>query len=347
MKIYSKKYHRIRSDYQAKRHTKNWKKRKYNARLQRSRKVKSIQKYKEKPYEDFDAPKRFNFIDNTDEILEYLDTCKNAFKDKRKVNFNIQDIEELTPDAIGLLVASINSPKYTMSGSFTGNAPKHKKLRKLFTSSGFYNFVSSSRILKKNQDVDNNLLHKERDYKVRPSIAKNICIQGLKHVVGNSLPFEPLYEIIIEAMQNTNNHASGDEIIKTKWWTYVYNDPETGNSCYSFLDLGVGIFDSFVFKSYLKKKAEQLGVYHNVKYVPDLLNGKIQSRIDKDNEIRGKGIPQIVDNAQLDCFKRFYIISNNVKIDVKDGKGIKLDHNFDGTFLYWELQKGSCYGDKR
>src|SRR5690606_6412898 len=208
---YSKRYHKIRSVYQAKRRTKKWKKRKYNAKLQRARKRQSIQRYQQKPYEDFDAPKKFNFIDNTDEVLEYLERCKTAFKKKSKVNFNIEDIEELSPDAINLLVASINDPKFTLKGSFMGNAPKDKKLSKLFTASGFYNFVSSSNLVKKNLDVKNNLLHKETDYKVRPAIAKGICIKGLEHVTQSIQPFEPLYEILIEAMQNTNNHASAEK----------------------------------------------------------------------------------------------------------------------------------------
>ncbi len=342
---YSKTYHRIRAVYQAKRRTKKWKKKKYNAKLQRARKIQSIQRYQQKPYENFEAPKKFNFIDNTNEVLEYLECCKIAFKQKSKVNFNIESIEELTPDAINLLIASINDPRFTFNGSYIGNAPKDKKLKKLFTASGFYNFVSSSSSVKQNIDVKNNLLHKETDYKVRPAIAKTICIKGLEHVANSDKPFEPLYEILIELMQNTNNHASANEEDKTKWWTYVYNDPETGNSIYSFLDLGVGIFDSIVVKNYLQKQAQKIGLMHNVNYVKDLLDGKIQSRIEEDNEIRGKGIPQIVNNAQLDCFKRFYIVSNNVKIDVKKKIGIKLNSNFSGTFLYWELKKGNYYGN--
>ena len=342
---YSKKYHKMRSVYQKKRQTENWLKRKYNAKLQRANKIQSIQRYNEKPYENYDAPKKFNFIDNTDEVLDYLERCRKGFENKEKIAFNIKEIEELTPDAINLLVANINNPKFTNSGSFIGNAPKDPKLQKLFTASGFYNFVSSSSLIKKDQDLENNLLHKETDYKVMPTIAKGICIKGLKHVMNEVKPFEPLYEIIIEAMQNTNNHASANSADKTKWWTYVYNDPKTGNSIYSFLDLGVGIFDSIVVKTYLEKQAQKIGIGHNVNYVKDLLAGEIQSRVEEDNEIRGKGIPQIVNNAQLDCFKRFYIISNNVKIDVKQKIGIKLNNNFKGTFLYWELQKGNNYGN--
>jgi len=343
---YSETYHNIRTVYQAKRQTKNWKRRKRNAKLQRANKIDGIRRYQAKPYVDYPAPRNFSFVDNTDEVLDYFDTCKKAFKKHEKVNFNIEELEILTPDAINLLVASINDPKFTLNGKFMGNAPKDRKLNKLFIASGFYNFVSSSLIVKKEHDFENNLLHKETDYKVRPAIAKNLCIKGLKHVMEEIKPFAPLYEIIIEAMQNTNNHASAENNDKTKWWAYVYDDPETGNAIYSFLDLGVGIFDSITVKTYLQKQSQKLGLHHNVRYVKDLLDGKIQSRIDEDNEIRGKGIPQIVNNAQLDCFKRFYIISNDVKIDIKNKVGIKLRNNFSGTFLYWELKKSDCYGNK-
>jgi len=183
------------------------------------------------------------------------------------------------------------------------------------------------------------MLHKETDYKVRPQIAKSACITGMNHALGTCEPFEPLYEILVECMQNTNNHASKEKEEKCKWWLFVYNCPETGNSKYSFLDLGVGIFESLIVKSFILKSAKAIGVLPNNHFVQDLLDGNIQSRIEKDNEIRGKGIPQIVSHAKYDQFKEFYIITNDVKINVKDGSSTPLKRSFSGTFYYWELQK--------
>ena len=75
--------------------------------------------------------------------------------------------------------------------------------------------------------------------------------------------------------------------------------------------------------------------------VNDLLDGKIKSREKIDNNIRGKGIPQIAANSSSRYFSRAYIISNNVKINLKDKTAEALNHNFFGTMLFWELTNGT------
>lgn len=331
-----KKLHKIRSDYQEKRLTKNWKERKKNALIQRNEEYVAQQNYQAKPFTAHKAPSRMNFIDNTDEVLEYFNDAKSLFEKKEKVEFDIKEIQELTPDTITLMIAKLKDDSFTNKGQFKGEAPKDPTLRKLFMESGFYNFVATS---KQNKEKTKNLLHKEADYKVRPNIAKQACIFGMKHSLGISSPFEPLYEILVECMQNTNNHASANEEEKIKWWMFVYNCEETQTAKYSFLDLGVGIFESIIVKNYINKAAKKLGVLPNTHFVEDLLNGKIQSRIEKDNEIRGKGIPQIVAHSAFDEFKEFKIITNDVKIDLKKRTHEKLRNKFSGTFYYWELKK--------
>lgn len=331
----NKKYHKIRSVYQAKRRTKKWRERKRIALLQMKQGFVAKEKYLAKPYTNHKAPENMSFIDNTDEVLEYFNDAKKLFKDKEKVEFDIKEISNLTPDTITLMIAKLKDVSYTRKGEFKGEAPKEPKLRKLFMESGFYNFVATS---KQNKEKTKNLLHKEADYKVRPNIAKQACLFGMKHALGRTAPFEPLYEILVECMQNTNNHASANDEEKLKWWMFVYNCEDTNTSKYSFLDLGVGIFESIIVKNYITKVAKKLGAVPNTHFVQDLLNGNIQSRIDKDNEIRGKGIPQIVAHSSFDEFEKFQIITNDVKIDLKNKTHVKLKNSFSGTFYYWEIK---------
>ena len=330
-----KAYQKARSNYQAKRRTDRWKTKKKNALLRRLNKLISDKKYFAKPYISHKAPNNMSLIDNTDEVLEYFKTAETLFKNKEKIEFDIKKISNLTPDTITLMIANLNDSNYTRSGKFKGEAPTDPKLRKLFIESGFYNFVATS---KQNKEQTKNLLHKEADYKVRPNIAKAACIFGMNHALGSISPFEPLYEILVECMQNTNNHASLDCDEKLKWWMFVYNCEETNISKYSFLDLGVGIFESMRVKNYIKKAAKDIGFLSNTHFVKDLLAGNIQSRINKDNEIRGKGIPQIVAHSNFEIFKEFRIITNDVKIDLKNRTHEKLNNNFSGTFYYWEIE---------
>ena len=180
---------------------------------------------------------------------------------------------------------------------------------------------------------------------MQSDIAKNACILGTKHVFGSNKPFPDLYEMLIEAMSNTNNHASNNSNANQfKWWLYTYNAPN-GHTMYTFIDLGVGIFDSIPVQVF-KKIKRVIGLENNTDLVPDLLDGKIKSREKVDNKIRGKGIPQIAVNSNSQYFARAYIISNDVKINLKDKTAEALEHNFSGTMLFWELTNGDTTNKK-
>ena len=171
---------------------------------------------------------------------------------------------------------------------------------------------------------------------------KEEIVQMLNDADDKSEAIYQATEMIVEAMSNTNNHANKKQAGTTKWWLYTYNDPD-GKTCYSFIDLGVGIFDSLPVSKY-KKLTNWIGISHNVDLVQDLLDGKIKSREIIDNNIRGKGIPQIARNSQQNVFGRAYIISNDVKINLKTRDAEKLKSNFQGTCLYWELIKDQTNG---
>lgn len=329
-----KEFQRIRSKYELKRRRKSWKTQKI---IKKNTRKKSIQKYVEdlkKPIINHDAPTNFSFVHNPDKVLNYLNEAKQYLKDKNRVNFDISKIETLTPDAIALLIANLNDTEFHCKSGFTGNAPNNPELKRIFVQSGFYNFVKSRGF---KPVAYGNLLHKESHFKVKPAIAQQATYVGVKHTLNSEMSFEPLYEILIECMSNTNNHASISKTDKCNWWLYVYNDPTTRKTSYSFFDLGVGIFESIIVQKYILNLVKGSFLYKNIKIVDDLLSGKIQSRIDEDNEIRGKGIPQIVNSSKLDAFDNFYIISNDVKINLKTEERFQLEHNLKGTFLYWEL----------
>jgi len=333
----------IRAKYELKRHSKHWKERKRLNKIKHHirNEIKHIKENEKrlqtaKQFRDEPAPKVFTFIRNTNEVLKYFDKIDKHLKNKENINLDISEVNELTPDTIALLVSYVNDRGfYTDVGVIKGNAPKKPTLAKLFTESGFYNFVSSRSY---NPQGGGNILHKEKHHKVAPQIAKKAALIGIKHTFENDKPYEPLYDILIECMSNTNNHANLGAQGKCYWWLCVYNEPKAKVTSYSFLDLGVGIFESVVIQSYIKRVLRGDILNKNINLVDDLLAGNIQSRVDEDNELRGKGIPQIVGHAQNDSFKEFYLITNDVKVNIKTGKKEQLNYNLNGTFWYWELQ---------
>lgn len=333
----NKQYFAMRSRYEFKRHFKSYVRRKKAAK--RNRINFSNAKKDKLEFKDFvkkSAPKNFSFIDNTNEVLEYFDNCKKGFEKKEMIYFDIAKLSILTADAITLLIALVNDESFTgKRNHFYGNVPIQKKLKKLLSESGFYNFVGCSKRMKNMSNSSNNLLHKEFHTKVKPEIARKACQFGIKHVFKKELILSSLYEVLIESMSNTNNHASEKSEEHCKWWLSVYNIPD-GRTIYSFLDLGIGIFDSVPVSRFKKLKIWST-LMSNIELVPSLLDGQIKSSKKLDNNIRGKGLPQIAQNSNDDCIKRAYIISNDVKINLKDRSSEQLNYSFNGTFLYWEL----------
>ncbi|MFA6447710.1 MAG: hypothetical protein WCW31_05705 [Patescibacteria group bacterium] len=324
-----------RARYAAKRHSKKWKDRKKNKKVINLKLKLKKQKQKKKPFKSIPAPRNFSLIENTDEVLAYFKKVEHELKNGENVILDISDVDVLTPATIALMVASLNDPDFHHDSLIQGNAPKKPDLYQLFTESGFYGYVKTHGRFKCNKK---NLLHKEVHRKVVPDVAKDAALTGIRHVFDRDTPFEPLYEILVECMSNTNSHADLYEQGKCNWWLYAYSEPKTNIASYSFLDLGVGIFKSAVVQNYLKKLFKGTMIYKNINLVDDLLAGKLQSRADIDNEIRGKGIPQIVEHSKSKNFKTFFIIANDVKINLKTGAKEQLDQELKGTFMYWELQ---------
>lgn len=329
-----KKYNSKRSQLALKKLTKNGgvnkslKKKKLYDKL-----IKFQDKLEQRTFALLPAPPEFNFIDNTDSVLSYLKDAEKYFRQGRGVTFDKSNVTDLSSDAIALFIAFLSGK----NARFRGNAPTKEDLKELFEESGFYNYVKAPKRVKQKTNVAKNLLHKESHNTVTTDIAEDAVMRGLNHTGINPKTTDPVYDTLIECMQNTNNHASLNKYGNCNWWLYVYNDPKEKITKYSFVDLGVGIFKSLVANGYLKKILKGISVLPNISLVEDLLDGKIQSRIEEDNEIRGKGIPQIVDYSKMSIFKRFFIIANDVKINVKTGEKWQLQHNMNGTFLYWEL----------
>lgn len=331
------RYRLARVRYAAKRHTLKWKNRKKNKRNVILQKKQKRQKQKRKPYEILSAPKSFSLIENTDDVLKYFNNAEKKLKNGNNVTLDISNVTILTPATLLLMIASINDADFVHDSLISGNAPKDDNLRQLFTESGFYDYVKARRAFVRSEG---NLLHKEVNHVVASDIAKKASLTGIRYVFKNETPFEPLYEILVECMSNTNNHANLHLRGKCNWWLYVYNEPNKNITSYSFLDLGVGIFKSVVVQNYLKNLLKGVSLYKNINLVDDLLSGKLQSRIDEtDKDIRGQGIPQIVEHANSDHFKSFYIIANDVKINLKTGDKKQLKYKLNGTFLHWELQE--------
>lgn len=337
MKRKTKSYNSIRNKYQNKRRTKNWKKSKLNnIQLRYDHLQKQIENSR-KSIMDYPAPQNFSFINNTKEVLTYFNDVRDFIKEKQSVNLNISEITHLTPDTITLLMAKL-SEKESRKVVLHGNAPKNPVLKKMFIESGLYNYVNSKG--KKQVSHKNKLWKHSTNNEVRGEMTAE-AIKACKDLFkqkGLNYDTDSLYNLLVEAMSNTMNHADG-KISNLDWWLYYYLDEVNNTLKFSFIDLGIGIFKSASFDTY-KNFAKHL-YQGNLLLVKPFLEGKIISSRKTDKAISGKGVQQIIDCANLNEFKKFIIISNDIKIDVKSKEGEEISDNFEGTFIYFEISSNN------
>lgn len=293
---------------------------------------KAERKKRNSPFKNIKAPENFSLINNTEQTIEYFAKAHEELKMRHPVNFDISNIYTLTTDAIAVQIAKIKDVRFHFKSGIMGNEPKDTNLKKLFQQSGFYEYVNSS--IYRPTSSNKLLIHKITKNKVEPKLAKEACLLGIRHTFKNEEIFEPLYDIIIEIMQNANNHAG-----KTKgiydWWLHVYNHPDSSKTSYTFLDLGVGIFESLPVQTFKRNVLEFVGLKSNLDLVGKLFAGEIKSRTSRPE--RGKGIPQVFECSQDIAFEKFILISNNIYADLKTQNYKLLKNNFDGTLFYWEL----------
>jgi len=280
------------------------------------------------------APRNFSFIENTDEMLEFFDLAPKKIRLKKQVTFHLSEIESLTSDAIAIYASLFTDKGYAHGLRFTGDAPKDPRLKEMFLGSGFYDHVISKKKLKNGEN--NFLLHKVSNKKTDTTIAKTATDFAAKFTFKDNRKFRPVYEILIELMANTNNHASPFHDGIYDWWLYVFYDKESNITSYTFLDLGVGIFKSKPFMKYYDLILITLNKQKSTEEMAsDLLEGRITSRTGLGE--RGRGFTCITQNAMHPAFKKFVIITNKVYIDVKSKASKELYKEFKGTFVYWEI----------
>ncbi len=279
------------------------------------------------------APTDFSFVNNCDEVLEYMENARNTINQGKQIIFDFSDIDKLSPDGIALLISNVKDKGFNRGVQIKGRDPKKQELKQMFEESGFYDHVYP--VVPRHKNPNNMLLHKITRHRTEPVLAKEICEKATLHTLGQIKKFPPLYDILVECMTNTHNHANLKQKGVHDWWIFHYCPLNSTISYFAFIDLGVGIFRSIAVRNYVNSVKIKLGFKANVDLVNDLLEGKITSRTGL--EIRGKGFPTIYQHTKNPAIKNFVLISNDVYANISSGIYKETKAEFKGTFLYWEF----------
>ena len=288
------------------------------------------------------APECLSIIDNTEGAYDYFEKFVNEIRQKNMNEFfyfDLKDVKHLTVDAVMYILTILRNIKngYLFKFTFAGCHPQDGTSRKLLIESGFNKYVKTIEIdLNRNSDK----IQIVQGSQVDSETAKNICDFVSNRCGLKILYTGTLYEVLIELMTNTRQHAysAKDSVFLNQW--YVFVEKNDDNIKIVFLDTGEGLTQT-IKKKALEKFGEIFLQQHNDSfYIESALNGDWRSETQEKN--RGKGLPSAEEYAHQIEINNFQIFSGSGSCIVwknMNEKYVKYKYNnkLFGTLFSWEI----------
>jgi len=274
------------------------------------------------------APDNFSMIDNAMETTRFLNRI---IESCQLFNFNVdlRQVKSMSHESPALLLAHIKKA-HGKGARFKGSFPFNEKPRKVFEESGIFDFLrSGSEISSKS----NGRIVFRENTQILNQVASDLCRLASEKVLGKPKAIPACYGILLDLMSNTHNHARLDDEGTEMWWAMVSTDAEQKKAFFTFIDMGLGIFETLP-----KRRALWYKTYSTqprTETLRMLLDGGLDSRTGKSN--RGYGIPRLLTRLRQGAITELRIVSNDVQADVRSGRLEMMGINFSGTLIYWEV----------
>lgn len=273
-------------------------------------------------------------VHNPDGMNRFLKALLKLRDEDNTVFVDLSGVEELTFDAIAVLLARINETRFRMGG-VRGNEPADPALRQMLITSGFYGHIRRRGGLDDGQEQRGEMI-KESGLKAIGVIAQQL----IRRATRSDKPHAEVYRILLDSMNNTFDHATPPELQRlghahVHWWASAYHDPVRGVGYFAFVDNGVGILKSLALRG-VRLVARKLNLHSDAALLEAVFEGKIGSRTELTN--RGHGLPGIQGVADRGSVRNVVVITNAVAADISAKKYRNLRVPFDGTLLTWEVK---------
>ena len=285
-----------------------------------------------------------SFVLGDGSAVKKINQLEKIFHTNKSVFVNMEKVKKI--DYCGLAALLAVMFKFRKKGiHFNGNFPQDMNASQLVKKSGFLDKLFNDDVLKtiynvnaSNQFItqsDNLLFDLDLiDEKIIPEISDKIW--------GTKKRIPGLRITLLELIDNTRTHASGDESGE-RWWVSINHDSVNKKVTFVFLDYGIGVFTSLSKakkgrrKNFYEKLQRTLGTEASDEHLKAIVEVGQQSVTGDPNRGQGiHGIKLCCDRNQISGLK---ILSNYAFGDVEKAMYRKLDDNFDGTLFYWEI----CY----
>lgn len=281
------------------------------------------------------APSNFSIVHNSVATIAFLNNLR-FYSAKYNLTLDLSGVGLLTTDAIAALVATTGP--LTRAGSvINGVSPNDPKAQRILIGSGFFQYYHSDRPL---PHVPHGQILQEKSKKVQPDLARDLIHFGIKALTGFDGKCNAAYRVLIESMSNTHNHALSAKARRDRsqeaetWWATVYADDARKRVCFTFVDVGVGIFES-VRLGKIRSFYRMIGLRTDADILRDMLQGKVESSTGY--SYRGKGLPAINRLSEAGKIESLIIVANDVYANIAAGEYRTLPVAFRGTLLYWEI----------
>ncbi len=305
-----------------------------------------------KDFKKVKAPPNLSLIKNPEAVIGFIKLLKANFLAKKKVYVILKDVTNIDYDAIVVLLSIMirfKSQKIEFNGDFPDDPYCQQKLIDSKFLPNLNKYLPDDDRYKLG---DFNAIHTHAWKHVDSKLGAIIIERASQRIWNEKRRCQGVQRTFIELMQNTNNHATIGKPGDKHWWLSVNFDPYENKVCFSFVDFGVGVFESLnqkgkgsKFFDWAKKMASRFSYKNNAELLKLILEGDLHKTVTGEH-YRGKGLPGIKEAFNRNQISNLCIITNDVLADVKNNNYIMLNKNFEGTFLYWELnnQNLSCHG---
>tara|TARA_R110002012_G_scaffold210271_1_gene380899 strand:- start:2516 stop:3610 length:1095 start_codon:yes stop_codon:yes gene_type:complete len=310
-----------------------------------------VRRYKDKDdiskkfpdYKKVFAPKKLSLVENPEKTIAFVNQLRKCFKRRKKVFVLLSQVESVGYDALVVLLSILIRFK-SHKIDFNGDFPKNNEALSKISNSGFFDYLYKNinneeryKILKGGS------ISTHAWKKVDSELTHEVIRDAAQFIWGKPRTCNGVQRSLIELMHNTNNHAAYEAEGEKHWFLSVQHIKQDKKVCFSFVDFGVGIFESLNNKGKESKwydwktpLSKLFTFENNSELLRLILNGELHKTV-TGKPYRGKGLPGIYDASKRNYFNKLHVISNDVFANIESVNFKTLSNKFTGTFVYWEV----------
>lgn len=276
----------------------------------------------------------FRLLENTDEVIKYLQKLKTYRGFSEKIEILIVDLRRVTNIDIGAIciLLSVIEELSLFKINLKGNFPFNADCERIIMQSGFLNHVKRITGESFTPHQNHNLIVKQgRDITKNREIGEAIK-NAVFYITGKEAHYHPVYSIVQEINGNAVEHAYDEK----KHWFFGFNhDKDSNKVIFTFADNGFGIL-----KTLRKKISQEIFDKLHLRTDGEILKRAFERKYGsrhKEHDNRNKGLPLLLKIQNQKEVKNLMVITNKVSLQLEKGSIKSLTSEFSGTFYYWEL----------